>query len=373
MRARLAGVCLASALAGCSWFGPSRPAPDPLPTPSGAVSPVSVWTASLGAPSGVGFRPAFAGSSVWAAAQNGTVTRLDAGTGARVWQVDVGKPLATGIGTDGETSAVAALDGTLVSLDGQGKVKWTASVGAEIVTPPAVGQGTVIVRASDNRVIAFEADSGKRRWTFQRQNPSLVLHQASGITIAADTAYVGLPAGRLVALSLTNGAPRWDVPLALPRGTTELERISDVVGLPKVIGREICAVTYQGRLGCVDAPSGNPNWVKDFSSTSGVDVDPRGLIAIDAGDKVQAFSRGGALQWEQPKLARRSLSAPMITNRVAVTGDREGNVLWLTRSDGELAAVNKVGSKAIVAAPVFAGGLVVVQTSAGDLFAFRPE
>ena len=86
---------------------------------------------------------------------------------------------------------------------------------------------------------------------------------------------------------------------------------------------------------------------------------------------------------ESPAARRRCLDAAIERIRAGADrrdalvpfaiGDVEGNVLWLSRSDGELAAVNKVGSKAIVAAPVFAGGLVVVQTSAGELFAFRPE
>jgi outer membrane protein assembly factor BamB len=110
-----------------------------------------------------------------------------------------------------------------------------------VVSAPAVADGTVLVRTSDNRVVAYDTDGGKRRWQYQRQNPPLVLRNSGGIAMVPGLAFVGMPGGRMVALALGSGAPRWDVPLAQPRGTTELERIADVVGSPLVIGRELCA------------------------------------------------------------------------------------------------------------------------------------
>ena len=64
-------------------------------------------------------------------------------------------------------------------------------------------------------------DSGRRRWTFDRQPPALVLRQTATIAMDASTAYVGLPGGRLVALSLQNGALKWETAVGLPRGSNE--------------------------------------------------------------------------------------------------------------------------------------------------------
>ncbi|MEI7446322.1 MAG: outer membrane protein assembly factor BamB, partial [Burkholderiales bacterium] len=279
--------------------------------------------------------------------------------------------LTAGVGTDGSTSVVAARDGALIALDEQGRTRWTAQVGGEVVTPPAVADGVVLLRTTDNRVIAYEAETGRRRWAYSRQNPPLVLRHSGGVAMLPGAAFVGMPGGRVIALALQNGAPRWDVPLSQPKGTTELERIADVVGSPLVIGRELCAATYQGRIGCLDLASGAPVWLRDFSSAVGLDVDTRGVIAPDADDVVQAFDRGGAPQWQNRAFARRRLSAPLIVGSAVALGDVEGNVLWLSRADGTLQAVTRTDGKPIVAPPTAVGDTLVVQTSGGSLHAFR--
>jgi outer membrane protein assembly factor BamB len=373
MAARLASVVLALGLAGCGIFGEKREPPEALPAPAGGASVERVWNTALGAASGVGFAPAVAGGSVWAAAESGTLMRIDAQSGRMLWRVDAGSRLTAGVGTDGSVAVVASRDGSLIAFDAEGQRLWTVPLGAEVVNPPAVADGLVLVRASDNRVIALDAGTGKRRWNFQRQNPPLVLRQAGGISIVDDFAFIGMPGGRIVALDVKAGAPRWDAPFALPRGTTDLERISDVVGAPRVIGRDVCAVAYQGRIGCLDGLTGRPVWSRDFSSASGFDVDERGLVAIDTSNRVRAFSRDGEPQWERTGFARRSLSAPLIAATAVAIGDLEGNLLVLTRSDGTVAARAATDGSPIVAAPARADGLAVVQTSAGGLFAFRIE
>jgi outer membrane protein assembly factor BamB len=266
---------------------------------------------------------------------------------------------------------VATRDGELRAFDAQGKALWSAAVGAEVVTAPAVADNTVVVRASDNRVLAFEAGTGKRLWNFQRQNPPLVLRNAGGIALVPGTAFIGMPGGRLVALALNSGAPRWDVALAQPRGANELERIADVVGSPLVIGREICAVAYQGRIGCFELATGRLVWSQEFSSATGFDIDDQGLVSVDAGDRVQAFDRRGQAGWRTPGFDRRRLSAPFISGSALAMGDREGRVLWLTRDRGTLGAVTSTDGKPIVAPPVGAQSTVVVQTTGGGLYAWR--
>lgn len=367
----LAGLVSVGLLSGCSLFSSSSSAPAPLPAPSGALAPKAAWSVSLGSSSGPGFVPAIAGGSVWAAAADGTVVRVALESGQVTWRVKVDKALTAGVGSDGSLAVVATRDGELRALGADGASLWSATVGAEVVTAPAVADGTVVVRASDNRVLAFEARTGKRLWNFQRQNPPLVLRNAGGIAVVPGTAFIGMPGGRLVALALNSGALRWDVALAQPKGANELERIADVVGSPLVIGSQICAVAYQGRIGCFDLGSGRLVWSQEFSSATGFDIDDAGLVSVDADDRVRAFGRQGQLGWRSVGFDRRRLSAPFISGSGIALGDREGRVLWLTRTEGVLGAVTATDGKPIVAPPVGAQGLVVVQTTGGSLHAWR--
>jgi outer membrane protein assembly factor BamB len=359
-------------LGGCSLFGTARTPPDPLPPAAGSLQVAAAWNVALGARSGIGFAPVAIGEAAWAAAQDGTVLRVALDNGRVAWRVSVGRPLTAGVGADGTTVVVATRDGSLLALDAaDGRTRWSAPVGGEIVTPPAVADNTVLVRTTDNRVLAFDGATGARRWVFTRQSPSLVLRHSGGMAMVPGIGFIGMPGGRIVALALPTGAPRWEVPLAQPRGATELERVADVVGSPLVIGRELCAVAYQGRIGCIDLASGSPMWVRDFSSAVGLDVDPRGVIAPDADDTVHAFDRSGSPMWQRKGLARRRLSAPLIVGDAVAMGDVQGNVLWLARADGALLRVSTTDGTPIVAPPAAVESLLLVQTSGGALHAFR--
>jgi len=375
---RRAGLVIASialaGLGGCGiWpWSSSRPALPELPPVTAPAHARVAWSLSL-AGAGVGFQPVVAGNSLFAAARDGTVVRVDPASGQVQWRSNAGQPLIGGVGSDGETTVVAGQDGSLIALDRDGARKWSVPSGAEVVTVPSVALGLVLVRTSDNRVAAFDADTGKRRWTFQRQGPPLVLRQTSLIAMDATAAYVGLPGGRLVSLSLETGALRWEAAVAMPRGSNEIERIADVVGSPLLSGREICAVAFQGRVGCFETSSGRARWARDLSSSSGLDLDANLLVVPDERGEVQAFSRSGASVWRQDKLRQRGLSAPLLMPRFVLVGDSTGLVHALVRDDGAIAARLGTDGSAIVAAPVAAGGLAIVQTRAGALFALGVE
>ncbi len=372
----LAATALAISLAGCGsfwpWSGGDRPKPAPLPALTGGATARVLWSVPVGA-AGAGFQPIAVGDAVSAASRDGTVVRVDAASGRVAWRTSIGRPLIAGVGSDGRTVAVAARDGTVIALDADGKTKWSTSLGAEIVSVPAVGEGVVVVRGSDNRVSALDVEGGRRRWTFQRQNPTLVLKQTNAALVVPGAAFVGLPGGRLVAIALQNGAVRWESAVAQPRGATEIERIADVVGTPRLDGRDVCSVSFQGRLGCFDAATGRALWARDFSSSTGLDVDGRLVVSVDDKDQVHAFTRTGASQWKQDKLSLRELSAPLALSRHVVVGDGQGLVHLLARDDGQTVARVATDGAAVIAAPVIAGARVVVQTASGALHGIAIE
>jgi len=334
----------------------------------------TAWTASVGDAGTFVFSPAVAGNSVFAAAADGTVTRIDAKSGRPAWRINAGAPLTAGVGSDGNTVAVATEKGVLLAFDSDGKLRWKAQASSEILSAPAVGQGVVVVRSVDNRIAAYDAETGTRRWTVQRSSPPLTLRSAPGIAIGGTSAYVALPGGRLLALALSNGGPRWEVAVGDPRGTTELERIADLSGTPFIAGRDVCAVAYQGRVACFDATSGTARWGKDLSSEVGVAADERNVYAADERGAVTAFARDtGSGVWRNNKLANRRLSSPVVMNRALAVGDGQGYIHFLSREDGAfLARVPSDGSRVIAAVPLTDTG-AVFQTQAGTVVAFATE
>ena len=81
----------------------------------------------------------------------------------------------------------------------------------------------------------------------------------------------------------------------------------------------------------------------------------------------------GDVAWTSDKLQYRGLSAPLGTNRSVVFGDAEGLLHFLARDTGQALLRLPTDGSAIVAAPVAAGGTLLVVTRKGGVYAFRSE
>lgn len=380
---KILGAGLLLAVTGCSTLSSLNPfasKPSTRNQPAALVEVKStatvrtVWSERVGKADHYVFTPAVVGNEVFTAAADGTIMRINAATGRSVWSINAGSKLTAGVASDGDTIVVAGEKGSVLAFDGNGKQRWKAQASSEVLSTPAVGQGVVIVRSLDNRVLAFDAETGARKWNLQRTAPPLTLRTSPGITIANGNAYVGLAGGRLLAVMLNNGAARWEVAVGDPRGTTELERIADISGAPVVAGRDVCAVAYQGRIACFDAVSGSPRWAKLLSSDVGVAVDERFVYAADERGSLSAFARdGGTSVWSNKQLANRRLSTPISSSRLVAVGDYQGYIHFFSKEDGLLAARIATDGSPILAAPVAAGANFIFQTQSGTLVAIAAE
>lgn len=389
MRRALQRALQLAALAGavvllnaCRSLNPFSAPPPNQPTELTDIRPSLIvrvlWSANVGGAGTYLFSPALAEGWIYAASADGTVARFAATNGAIGWRVRAADALSAGVGTDGRLVAVVASNGDLVVLNADGTQRWKAPLTTEVLSAPAVGSSVVVVRTGANRLIAFDAASGARRWTYARPNPPLVLRGAAGLVATGDTVFAGFPGGRLTALNAANGSVRWDVSVAAPRGATELERIADVVGRPILSNREVCVATFQGRAGCFDAATGNPRWTREASSGTGIAVDERYAFFTDDQSVVQGLTRAsGASVWRNDRLRYRQVSAPASVGRAAVVGDYRGVVHWLGREDGSFLARTGTDGSAIMAQPIAFDAVtspaVLLQTQSGGLYAFASD
>jgi outer membrane protein assembly factor BamB len=377
MRTLLA-LSIAVLLAGCATMEKMNPvnwfssAPKVKPAELEPISPsatlAALWQSGIGSAGSYVFTPAVVGSSVYAAAQDGTIARYD--NGSQAWRVNAGKPISGGVGADGRLVVVATAKGEVLAFDASGKALWTSRVTSEVLAAPQMAEGLVLVRSGDNRIFGLDAADGKRKWVYQRSTPALTLRSNVGVTVAGKAALAGFPGGKLVAIALNNGAAIWEATVALPKGATELERVSDVTSAPIVAGREVCAAAYQGRVSCFDLASGNHLWSRDVSSAAGIDIDARNVYVTDEKGAVHALDRvNGATLWKQDKLFMRQVSRPIaLANHVAV-GDYQGVVHLLRRETGAFAARYNTDGSGIAAEPMRLERGFLMQTRNGGLHA----
>lgn len=379
----LAGVLAAS---GCSslpsinpldWFAsaPNAPKPAELPPLTNPKNARLVWQAAIGPAEPYVFSPALSGDSIYVAARDGSVARLDAETGKLAWRVAAGTRLSAGAGSDGALVVVATGIGEVIALDAQsGLAKWRSRVSSEVLAAPKVFDGVVLVRSADSRIFAFDALDGKRRWVYQRAASALGVRSPAGVTAHEGSIYAGFSGGKLVAVALANGAARWEATVALPKGATELERVTDVGGDPAIHGREVCAAAYQGRVACFDLSNGNPVWSREVSALNGVGLDPRYAYVSDDQGAVHALDRtSGKSVWKQDRLAHRRLTMALPVGAEIAVGDLQGFVHLLARESGAFVGRMATDGSAIAAAPLRLKSGFLVQTRAGNLYAFAPQ
>lgn len=359
-----------TALAGCSMFSSPDPRFDPAPLteyPAG-ISAHVIWSASIGSGGGSGFGPQVVGDNVYAATPSGSVAKVDLATGTIRWQANA-KSLSAGVGSDGNVTAVATPDGTVIAFDDKGAEKWRVAASSQVDIPPAVGEGVVVVRSSDYRIQAFDENSGSPLWNVQRPGPALALRTNMRMVIIEGLVISGLPNGRLMAINLHTGAVQWEGTVSVSQGATDLERVSDVVGSPQTQGSLLCAVSYQGKMACFDvSQGGRPLWDKPFSSATGMVTDSQQAYASNQRGVVYAFRLAdGSQVWKQDALLNRSLSGPAVIPQALAVGDYQGYVHFLSRTDGHLLGRVQVGSDAIVSPLTSTNRGVLVQTGSGSL------
>lgn len=362
-------------LAGCNplnWFSsPSGPKPAELQPLERAQQVRVLWSADAGRADRFTFAPALVGDAVYAAARDGTVLRLDAATGSERWRASAERKLSAGVGADARSVVVATEEGEVIAMEAaDGKVRWRARVSSEVLAAPTVGNGLVLVRSVDNRIFAFGDNDGKRRWVYQRAPAALIVRSPAGMTVVGDTLFAGFSGGKLAAIALSNGGVRWEATIALPKGATELERVTDVVGEPAVQGREVCAAAYQGRVACYEMANGRQVWAREISSLTGVSLDARYAYISDERGTVHALDRtNGRSVWKQDRLAYRELTMPRSLGTSVAVGDLDGYVHFLSRDSGAFVARHSTGGGAVRAAPLSHSSGLLVQTQDGTLVA----
>jgi outer membrane protein assembly factor BamB len=379
---KLVGVGVLALMTGCSTLNSLNPfasdkkgdQPAKLVELKGSMAVRTAWKLDIGKAKSYQFSPALSGNTLVVAAADGAIARVDAATGKQLWRVKADSELSAGVGTDGNLIVVGAEKGILMGYDMDGKLLWKTQLSSEILSAPVVSQGIVVARSIDNRIVGVDATDGSKKWTVQKIAPPLTLRNAPGMIVAGTDVIVAQPGGKLSALIIATGAPRWDVEVGISRGATELERVTDIGGAPVLFENEVCAASYQGRVGCFDLVTGSARWTRDLSSSVGVAVDQLFVFAPDDKGALNAFTRDtGASSWKNDKLSFRRLSTPLSYGRAVAVGDYEGYVHFLSREDGSFLARAATDGSPIVGTPLVAGANLIFQTQNGTVTAIAVE
>ena len=336
-------------------------------------------------------QPLVVADRVVAADAYGVVAAFDRFSGEKIWQQQVGEVerrasgldrfldrsdsgfVSGGVGGGEGLVLLGTTRGNVIALAlSDGTEQWRTYVGSEIGAQPVAAQGRVFAHTIDGELIAFDAETGEKLWSYSSQVPLLTLRGTSTPVTGRDVVYTGFASGKVVALRANNGEPIWEQRIMLPEGRSELERIVDVDAAPLVTGNSVYAQAYQGRMMRILARDGRPRWEADVSSFLNLAQGYGQLYAVEEKDTVTALDQErGEVTWQHDLLARRALTAPLAYSNYLVVGDAQGYMHVMAQRDGRMMGREKVNGKGLRTPFVLADGTFFVLDNAGGLHAYK--
>lgn len=293
--------------------------------------------------------------------------------GERLWRARLDVVVTGGVGVGDGLVLVGTANGAVIALDAaDGEERWRTELKSEVLTPPTARDGITVVATGDGHLYGLSSADGTRKWSIERDVPTLSLRGGSAPMTTVLQAIHGFADGHLAAVDLRTGRSLWNVPIARPRGRTDLERMVDIDCQPVIANNAVFAAAYQGRVGAVDLATGTVGWGREVSCDSALAADTFNVYLTDVDDRVLALDQGsGQVFWEQRALQGRYLTAPAVLGTALAVADVEGYVHWLSTDDGRLLGRSRPTKDAFLLPPQVHSGRIYLISESGTLYALE--
>lgn len=343
------------------------------------VSMDDVWSTSIGKGLNgaiVNLVPAVTQTTIYAADHKGLLVAVNRENGDIEWSKDTGLEISSGPVVAGDKLVFGTSNADLVVVSMvDGALIWKSAMTSEVVSLPRIGHNIVVVRTTDGRIAALDLGKGEPRWSHERLLPALSVRSLGSPTIDGDIVIDGSGTGKVVALDLRDGHQVWESTVQVPRGRSEVERMVEFDADPVIRGDTAYVTGFQGGLAALDAATGAIRWhQKTAYSSHATTVGRKSLFITDNASDIWSMDiTTGADQWKQDVLHQRRLTVPAQIRDYLVVGDFEG-VLHLLRADnGSLVGRLELGSDPIIATPVVYEDMIYVMSSKGVLSAVKVQ
>ena len=365
-------------LNGCSSFGwlkfwdsdEEEEGPAELYSINESVEIYTDWAESFGNENNFGrLIPSFYDGKVYFISSEGYLASLNEESGKVEWSKNTNDAVSGGIDVNFKTISYGTLDGDLVALDFRdGTELWRAQTSSEILTPPTTDGNMLIAQTGDGRIAGYDFKSGERQWFHQTTLPRLTLRGTSRPYINQGFIFTGFANGRIAMIYPDSGAIRFEIPVTINEGKSELERIIDIDGKSLITNDLLIAASYQGNITAIDLREGRPAWQEDISTIKDLTSNGNRVMAVDEKDSVKAFGTAtGAILWEQNNLKLRKLTSPVSIKNFVAVGDMEGYIHLLDAKNGDFLGRKKISRQPILELTSERDFLLAVDES-GKLF-----
>ncbi len=275
--------------------------------------------------------------------------------------------------------------GTLTALDAAtGAEFWTQRLDNTATGAPTYRDGVIYLTSGDDLAWAVEARDGRIRW--QIDGVADINNVAGAPAPAVDDQRVifSYGDGTVQAAFRQGGLRLWNADIAGGRDGSAIALIDDVTGDPLIDGNTVYAGNFSGRTVALDKASGERLWTARHGALgplwpAGDSVffvtDRNKLVRLDASDGSQIWQVDlpGYIARANPQKRRDRTyvnHGPILAGGRLIVGSTDGQIRSFDPVNGALIGVTAVEG-GVTSRPIVANGVLYVVSGNGKLHAFR--
>lgn len=327
--------------------------------------------------------PIVHGGRIFVYDTSGSVTSLTAG-GGKAWTTPLApegeKSRAAGGGIAASGNAVFAATGfgELVALDAAtgGRI-WTFQMSAPAHSAPTAAGGKVFVVSATNVLHAVNQADGSEAWQYPGIPETAGVLSAASPAVAGNTVVVPYSSGEVIAFDADSGELKWADAVVRSTRTLAVSGLTDVAASPVIYDGVVYATGVSGRTIAVQLANGNRLWEENIGSASTPAISGNAMFIVDLQDNMVALDRTtGQAFWRTalPTVRKKRFFSVWAGPTLA------GGVLWAVSNDRKMVGVDPATGNIIVnrdlpspayVKPIVAGGQLVLLSADGTVSAFR--
>ena len=278
-----------------------------------ATDGMKLWNYSTGGP--VESSPAVDNGIVYAGSSNGSLYALNATNGDKIWSFST--DIIYSSPTFVDDVVYFAGSHTVYALNAKsGLMLWNNSITSAywgIYSSPAVANGVVYIGSDDHNLYALNATDGRQLWVYPTEN-----WVESSPTVANGIVYVSSEDENLYALNAANGQKIWNYNITLD--TANGESIAVANNVVYVLSG------LNGEIKALNAKTGELIWSSSTTDCQPFPIIVGNVLYVGGIDNLFAFNAtDGSWLWNSNQTGN-ILSSPAYANGVVYVDSTNGNI-----------------------------------------------
>jgi outer membrane protein assembly factor BamB len=300
----------------------------------------------------------FSNEFVIAATSDGSLRKMEIATGETVWEKEIADEIMIGVGGDFDNILLIAEDSYLWCLDSEGNAIWKIFIDGEVLTTPVINNQKGYVRLANYEILQIDLKQGDIDWRYVHSSPALTFNGTSSLTFSDGIIYAGFGAGKIVAVHQKSGAFIWEANISQVKGSTDIDRLNDVLSKPIINQSEVYAVSTSGDLTAIDRRNASITWTRKISSFNNIIFDGFDIYLVHKSDSLYSLDpkNKGKTNWRNADLQFRRITDPIIIGDHIAVGDFDGYIHLLNSETGIIEGREQITSDVPIGKNIYAIG-----------------